>query len=108
MPGFLADTARGPAGLSAHTVSVPCAVASMRHLPVTNLSNSGVPGIASLWRRGAQTFTESFQTVGDRQVGDVFHALVAELAWETQAKRSAVAHGKFTAIHSIGEKSLRM
>src|SRR6267143_4482445 len=80
----------------------------MRHSPETNLSDAGVPGIASFWRRGAQTLAEPFQTVGDRQVGDAFHALVAELTGEPHAKRPAVAYGKFLVIHPIREKSLWM
>ena len=52
------------------------------NLPGTSLSDARVPCIASLWSRGAQPLAETFQTVGDRQVGDVFHALVAELAGE--------------------------
>ncbi len=42
------------------------------------------------------------------QVGNEFHALVAELAGDPHAKRPAVAYWKFIAIHPIGEKSLRM
>jgi len=49
-------------------------------LPETSQSDAGVPGIASFWSRGAQTLAKTFQTVGDREVGDEFHALVAELA----------------------------
>src|ERR1017187_3283958 len=62
------------------------------------LSDAGVPGIASFWRRGAQALAETFQIVGDRQVGDVFHALVAELAGDPQPKRPTIAHGEFIAI----------
>src|SRR5258708_24640614 len=80
----------------------------MRHSRETSLSDAGVPGVAAFGRRGAQTLAKLFQTVSDSQVGDEFHALVAELAGEPHAKRPAVAHGKFTAIHAIGEKSLRM
>src|SRR3977135_2896289 len=76
--------------------------------PETKPSDAGVPGIASFWRRGAQTLAETFQTVRNRQVGDVFHALVAELAGESQPKRPAVADWEFIAIHPIGDKSLRM
>jgi len=54
-------------------------------LSATSLSDAGVPGIASFGRRGAQTLAETLQTVGDRQVGNEFHALVAELPGEPQA-----------------------
>ena len=56
------------------------------------LSDAGVPGIASFWRRGAQTFAETFQIVSDRQVGDELHVLLADLSRNPQAKRPAVAY----------------
>src|SRR5437660_186737 len=80
----------------------------MRHSRNRSPSDAGVPGIAVLWRRGAETLAEPFQAIGDRQAGDVFHALIAELAGNTQSNRPAVAHGKLTAIHSVGYESLRM
>src|ERR1700684_2875342 len=80
----------------------------MSHSFETSPSDPSVPGIASFGRRGAQTRSEPFHTVGDRQVSDEFHVLVAELAGEPHTKRAAVAHGKFIAIQPIGEKSLRM
>src|SRR6266851_8774386 len=78
------------------------------HTSEARLSDPRVPGIASFGRRGTQTLPEPFQAVGDRQVGDEFHALVAELAGQPQAQRPDVAHGKLVAIHPIGEKSLWM
>src|ERR1035438_2509006 len=80
----------------------------MRHSLATSLSDAGVPCIASFWRCAAQSLTETLQIVGDRQMGKELHVLVAELAREPQAKRSAVAYGKLFAIHSIGQKSLRV
>src|SRR5882762_12029688 len=74
----------------------------------TSLSDARVRGIACFGRGRAQTLSEPFQTVCDRQVFDVFHALVPELAGEPQAKWPAVAYGKLIAIHPIREKSLRM
>jgi len=59
------------------------------------LSDAGVPGIAAFPR-------ERFQTVGHRQTGDIFHALVAQLAGETQTKRTSVAHRKLAAVHPVG------
>jgi hypothetical protein len=50
----------------------------MRYSPEASLSDAGIPGIASFWTGGAQTLAESFQIVGDRQVSDEFHVLVAE------------------------------
>src|SRR5208282_2251111 len=80
----------------------------MRHSPETNLSDAGVPGIAEFWSCGAQTLAETLQVVGDRQVGNEFHVLVADLAGEAHTQRAAVAHGKLVAIHPIGQKSLRV
>ena len=40
------------------------------------VSDAGVPGIAGFWSRGAQTFAEIFQTVGDGEVSDEFHVFV--------------------------------
>lgn len=58
-----------------------------------NPSDARIPGIASFWSRRAETLAETFQTVGDRQAGKEFHALVADLAREPQAKRPTVPHG---------------
>src|SRR5271157_5841262 len=77
-------------------------------LAQTNLSDTGVPGVASFRIRAAQTLTESFHAIGHRQVSYKLHVLVADLAREPQAKRPAVAHGQFIAIHPIGQKSLRV
>jgi hypothetical protein len=55
-------------------------------------SDAGVPGIAVLWRHGAQALTEPFQTIGDGHTGDVFYALVAELTGNAQTKRCTVGH----------------
>jgi hypothetical protein len=53
------------------------------HSPETSLSDACIPGIARFWSRGAQTLAEPFETVGDGQLGDEFHALVAELAGQS-------------------------
>src|ERR1700730_13866530 len=74
----------------------------------TRLSDVRVPGIVSFGRGGPQTLAEPFQTVGNRQVGDEFHALVAELAVEPESKGSALADGKLIAIHPVDEESLRV
>lgn len=50
------------------------------YLGSINLSDPRVPGIARFWSGGAQSLAEAFQIVGDRQVGEEFHALVADLA----------------------------
>src|SRR5207245_3447807 len=63
-------------------------------------SSDLVPGVTVFGRRRAQSLAETFQTIGDRQPIDIFHVLVPELAGHTQAERTAVAHGKLTAIRS--------
>ena len=50
----------------------------------------------------------SFSSVGNGNPGEIFHALITELARNAQAKRSAVGRGKFLAVHAIGKQSLRM
>src|SRR5215831_19564104 len=71
-------------------------------------SDAGVPGVASFRSCGTQPFAELFQVVRESQAGDEFHALVAELAGDSHAKRAAVGDRKIVAIHAVGQKSLRM
>ena len=49
-----------------------------------------------------------FQAIGYGEAGDVFDALVAELPGNTQSKRSAKSDRKLTAIHAVGDESLRV
>src|ERR1700680_4685224 len=109
--GFVRNPPRRPAAhirIFQRLFTAKDSTTEILHSPETSLSDACIPGIARFWSRGAQTLAEPFQTVGDGQLGDEFHALVAELAGQSQAERAAVAYGKFTAIHPIGEKSLRM
>src|SRR5262249_2686207 len=83
------------------------------HTPAGDLdeitaSNAGVPGVACLCRRRAQTLAEVLQTVRPNQGGEVFHALVAELTRPAQSERTAVSDGKVPAVHAVGEKRLRV
>src|SRR2546425_4151040 len=71
-------------------------------------SNAGVPGVACLSRRRAQTLAEVLQTVRHNQASDVFHALVAELTRHAQPERTTVPDRKIPAVHAVGEKRLRV
>src|SRR5579862_3338611 len=71
-------------------------------------SDPRIPRIASLRRRGTQPLAELFQTVGDRQMSNEFHALITKLTGYPHAKRPAVSHRKIIAIHPVGKKSLRV
>ena len=51
-----------------------------------------VPGISNFRRRRTETFSDVLQRVGDGDLGQVFDALVAELARHFQAKGRAVIH----------------
>src|SRR5580700_6036232 len=75
---------------------------------VHGASDAGVPGIAGLCSRRAETLTKPFQIVCDRQAVDEFYVLVADLPRESYAKRSAVSHWKLMAVHAVAEESLRM
>ena len=48
------------------------------------------------------------EVIGEGEAGDVLDALVAELARNAQAKRSAESDGKLTAVHTEGDESLRV
>ncbi len=74
----------------------------------SRVSDSGVPGVAAFWRSRAQAFAEVLQTIRYGEASDVFDALVAELPGNTQSKRSAKSDGKLTAIHAVGDESLRV
>src|ERR1051325_2508622 len=72
------------------------------------LLGAGKPGVAAFGRRGAQTFAELFEVVGQREPRDVFHALVSELPGNAHAKRSAMSDRKLAAIHFVCQQRLRM
>src|SRR5262249_54529138 len=46
--------------------------------------------------------------IGYGEAGDVFEALVAELPGNAQAKWPAECDGKLTAVHTVGDQSLRV
>jgi Transposase IS116/IS110/IS902 family len=64
-------------------------------------SDAGVPCIACFRLDRAQPLAEFFKIVGDRQVRDEFHALVAQLARDPHAQRAAGADGNIVAIDAI-------
>ena len=72
------------------------------------ISDTGVPGVAAFRSRRAQAFSESFQAIGYGEASDIFDALIAELAGNTQSQRAAESNGKLTAIHAVGDESLRV
>src|SRR6266581_6073364 len=85
----------------------------IRNSPV--LLDAGIPGVAAVTgtvpvfgRRRAQTLAERFRGIGKGEAGDVLDALVPELPGNTKSKRSAEADGKLTAIHAVGDESLRV
>src|SRR5437016_12393847 len=85
----------------------------IRNSPV--LSDAGVPGVAAVTgtvpvfgRRRAQVLAERFRVIRNGDSGDVFHALVPELPGNAKSKRSTEADGKLTAVHAVGDESLRV
>src|SRR5436305_12762034 len=71
-------------------------------------SDTGVPGVASFRRGRAQALAETLHTVGDRQVRDVFHALVAELAGKPIEQWDVVAYGHVNEFTYISETVMMM
>src|SRR5215472_7736699 len=69
---------------------------------------AGVPGVAAFGLGGAQAFAELFNVVGQGELGDVFQALVTELAGNAHAQWAAKSDRKFAAVYFVCEKSLRM
>src|SRR5271156_6090118 len=57
---------------------------------------------------GAQAFAELFKVISDREAVDVFDVLVAELAGNAHAERSAEWHRQLAAVHAIADESLRV
>src|SRR6266480_736303 len=57
---------------------------------------------------GAQAFAELFEVISDREAGDVFDVLVAELAGNAHAQRSAEWHRQLAAVHTVADESLRV
>src|ERR1039458_6804105 len=70
--------------------------------------DAGVPRVSTFWRRCAPALAEPFQAIAYGEAGDVFDALVAELPGNTQSKRSAEWDGQLTAVHTVGDESLRV
>src|SRR5713226_745636 len=79
------------------------------------LSDAGVPGVAAVTgtvpvfgRRRAQALAQRFRAIGHGDAGDIFDALVPELPGNAKSKGSAEADGKLTAVHAVGNESLRV
>src|SRR5258708_36625663 len=71
-------------------------------------SDAGVPGVAALGSRRTQALAERFHAIGNGEARDVFDALVPELPGNTKPQRSTEADRQFTAVHAMGDKSLRV
>ena len=56
----------------------------------------------------AQALPDIFHRVGDRDARQILHALVAEFAGDAQSYRRSVRSGQLPAVHSVGEKGLRV
>jgi hypothetical protein len=74
------------------------------------LSDARVPCVAIFCPQhaGAQAFAELFEVISDRGAGDVFDVLVAELAGNAHAQRSAEWHGQLASVHTVADESLRV
>src|SRR3954468_242291 len=81
----------------------------------TDRSDTGVPGVAAVTRavplfgrRRGDPLPRRFRVIGHGDAGDVLDAFVAELSGYAESKRAAEADGKRTAVHAVGDESLRM
>jgi len=74
------------------------------------LSDTCVPCVPIFRREHAraQAFAELFDVISDREAGDVFDVLVAELTGNAHAQRPAEWHRQFAAVHTVGDESLRV
>src|SRR5215469_2176967 len=79
-----------------------------RHSSTPALSNARVPCVSIFCPQhpGAQAFAELFEAVSDREAGDVFDVLVAELAGNAHAQRSTEWHRQLAAVHTVADESL--
>src|SRR6185437_13590503 len=71
-------------------------------------SDAGVPGVAAFGGCGAQTFAELLHRIRRGQPDNILHALVAELAWNAHAQRTAETDGQIDVVHAPREQRLRM
>src|SRR5579871_73290 len=76
--------------------------------PAPRDSDAGVPGVSALGSCRTQTFTKRFKRVRQGYAGDVFDALVSELAREAKAHWSAKGDGKIGTVHASSDQRLRM
>src|ERR1700756_554617 len=76
----------------------------------TALSDARVPCVSIFCPQhaGAQAFAELFEVISDREAGDVFDVLVAELAGNAHPQRSAEWHRQLAAVHTVADESLRV
>src|SRR5580693_7108044 len=72
------------------------------------LSDARIPRVANISVSTAQTLAERFEVVRQSQAIDVFHTFITKLARDSQADGASEGHGKFGAVHAVGEKGLRV
>src|SRR6185503_8661794 len=70
--------------------------------------DAGVPGIAGLRRAASESLTDIRDAVRHSDAREVLEVLVAKLAWQLQASRSAVLGGKRLAVHVVRDERLWM
>src|ERR1051326_9562240 len=71
-------------------------------------SDARIPRIPGIGIGSSQTFPEPLQVIGDREMVDIFDALVAELPGHTQPQRPSERHRQFSAVHAVRHERLRM
>src|SRR5262245_3765737 len=70
--------------------------------------NAGVPGIAVFRALGSFPLAPLFCRIRDSNHRKILQLLIAELSLNAQANRCAVRNRKVLAVHSVGQKRLRM
>src|ERR1700733_14762286 len=74
----------------------------------TPVSDPGIPGVALILPVAPLPFTDMSVSFDQLDAHDVFRHLIAELALDTKADRSAVCNREDLVVHLVGEDGLRM
>src|SRR3974390_639701 len=74
------------------------------------LSDARVPCVPIFRAQGAgaQAFAKLLEVISDREAIDVFDVLVAELAGNAHAQRTAEWRRQLAAVHTVADESLRV
>ena len=83
-------------------------VLNFRGIGRGQVSDPSKPGVAVFSRNRALAFAKLLQIIGNCQVGDELHVLVADLTRQPYPKGAAVGDWQIVAIHGITQKRLRM